>query len=183
MLCGMNHSNSPFYTLLPTLHLDSSHIKDSMAQISKVKTSPFSDPPNMASENDHNHIDNSGKSRTQHMHCGTIFRWPIHRRLSFRRRRLPLIRLGGGKKPRQGSFLARLFKKSVKMRSLKHKCSCILKKLKNYCRSLVKEVIETGGSFQQRMLLDSAFALPVMGLSFTSLSDNGSEAAPAVITR
>ncbi|KAL3538422.1 hypothetical protein ACH5RR_001788 [Cinchona calisaya] len=121
---------------------------------------------------------------------GTIFRWPIRLRLSFGKRRLPSIRLGGGgnKKPRRGFFLARvLMRKSVKMRSSlkqKYSISCMFKNFRNYCGSVVKVVIETGGSFQERILLDSAFALPVMGLSFSSpLPDKGAVAAPVVGTQ
>lgn len=129
----------------------------------------------MASEEDSiSHIDASTKTKTR-MHSATIFRSTTRRRLSFRRRKLPTIRLGG-KKPRRGGFLlVRLFR-VVKMRtSLMHKYSCMLKKLKNYYRSLVKDMIEAGGtieSFQQRMLLETSFAVPVMGISFNSFPTN-----------
>ncbi|KAL3528581.1 hypothetical protein ACH5RR_007903 [Cinchona calisaya] len=96
------------------------------------------------------------------------------RRLSFRRRKLPTVRLGGNKKPRKGFFLVRLFRR-VKLKSLKNKYFCMLKKLKNYYTSLVKDIIEAGGtieSFHQRVLLETSFAVPVMGISFNSFPNN-----------
>ncbi|KAL2504479.1 hypothetical protein Adt_10449 [Abeliophyllum distichum] len=100
--------------------------------------------------------DPSNKKLTHNYHPTTIFRWPTGRRLSFRRRRLPIVRLGGKKSRR---------------RWLKLKYSCMLKKLKNYYNALVKKIIEANGtveSFQQMMLLETSFIIPVMGLSFNA---------------
>ncbi|KAL2516402.1 Uncharacterized protein Fot_30373 [Forsythia ovata] len=106
-----------------------------------------------------------------HHHHTTTFRWPSRRKISFRRRRLPTIRLGG-KKPRGKFSLMRVFRR-VKMRwlNLKLKQSRKLKKLKEYYRSLMNDIVVgscTTESFQQRLLLETSFAIPVMGLSFNS---------------
>ncbi|KAG6384061.1 hypothetical protein SASPL_156140 [Salvia splendens] len=85
------------------------------------------------------------------------------------RPQLPTVRLGG-KKPRRGFFLLRLCKKA-KLKWLKLKYLSMLKKLKSYYKDLVKDMIEGSGtieSFQQRMLLETSFAVPVMGLSLNS---------------
>lgn len=101
------------------------------------------------------------------------YRSPVRRRLySFRRRRLPTVRLGG-KKPR--FLMARAFRR-VKMRSLKIKLCLMIKKLKAYCRNLSKDIFESGGTIdaiQQRMIFETGFAIPVMGgITFNSLSLN-----------
>lgn len=100
-------------------------------------------------------------------------RSPVRRRLySFRRRRLPTVRLGG-KKPR--FLMARAFRR-VKMRSLKIKLCLMIKKLKAYCRNLSKDIFESAGTIdaiQQRMIFETGFAIPVMGsITFNTLSLN-----------
>ncbi|KAL2493319.1 hypothetical protein Adt_28947 [Abeliophyllum distichum] len=108
-----------------------------------------------------------------HHHPTTTFRWPSRRKISFRRRRLPTIRLGG-KKPRGGFLLMRVFRRA-KMRWLKLKQTRMLKKLKEYYRSLMNDIVVgscTIESFQQRLLLETSFAIPVMGLSFNSYPNN-----------
>ncbi|KAL0415036.1 UNVERIFIED_CONTAM: hypothetical protein Slati_3335500 [Sesamum latifolium] len=105
------------------------------------------------------------KRPTQNHHSATSFRWTLRRG----RQRLPTVRLGG-KKPRRGFFLFRLCKRA-KLKWLRLKYASLLKKVKKYYESMVKEVEEgrrTIESFQQRMLLETSFAIPVMGLSFTT---------------
>ncbi|XP_012856253.1 PREDICTED: uncharacterized protein LOC105975601 [Erythranthe guttata] len=110
------------------------------------------------------------KPSTPHHHrqSSTSFRWAALRR---GRQRLPTVRLGGGNKPgRRGFSIVRLCRRA-KLKWLRLKYGCMLKKLKKYYDSLVKEMIEGSGaiqSFQQRMLLESSFAVPVMGLSFNT---------------
>ncbi|KAG8380168.1 hypothetical protein BUALT_Bualt07G0165400 [Buddleja alternifolia] len=104
------------------------------------------------------------KPTTPH-HPTTTFRWTLRRG----RQRLPTVRLGG-KKPRRGFFLFRLCRRA-KVKLLRVKYLCMLKKVKKYYDSLVKDMIDgsrTIESFQQRMLLETSFAIPVMGLSFAS---------------
>lgn len=51
------------------------------------------------------------------------------------------------------------------------KQACTLKKLKEYYYSVLKDVIEAGGSFetfQQRLMLETSFGVPAMGLSFNT---------------
>lgn len=83
-----------------------------------------------------------------------------------RKRKPPTLRLGG-KKPR---LLVRLLRR-IRLRWLKLRYLCMLKKLKEYYKRVVKELIEAGGSlesFQQRILLETSFAVPVMGVSFST---------------
>lgn len=89
-------------------------------------------------------------------------RMPLRRR---RRRVLPTVRLGGGGRRRRLGWI-RIFRR-IKLRWLKMK----LKRLKEYYKGLVKDVIQGSDSleaFQQRLLLETSFAIPVMGLSFTA---------------
>ncbi|KAL1538097.1 hypothetical protein AAHA92_26879 [Salvia divinorum] len=104
------------------------------------------------------------ESLSQRRPSAASFRWSLRSRS-----RLPSVRLGG-KKPRRGFFLLRLCKKA-KLKWLKVKYLSMLKRLKNYYKDLVKDMIEGSGtieSFQQRMLLETSFAIPVMGLSLNS---------------
>lgn len=78
-----------------------------------------------------------------------------------------MVRLGGEKKPLRGFILVKLFRR-VKLKR-------ILKKLKQYYRSLVKDIVEGGGaleSVQQRLILEASFAVPVMGLSFNTFASH-----------
>ncbi|XP_047959876.1 uncharacterized protein LOC125205102 [Salvia hispanica] len=105
------------------------------------------------------------KSLTLHRHSATPFRWSLGRR----RPRLPTVRVGG-KKSRHGFSLPRLYKKA-KLKWLELKYLSMLKKLKNYYKELVKDVMQGSGtieSYQQCMLLEASFGLgnPVMGVSF-----------------
>ncbi|KAL3335242.1 hypothetical protein AABB24_031444 [Solanum stoloniferum] len=111
-------------------------------------------------------------------HPTTVFRWgPLARRkFSFRKKRLPTVRLGGGKNnnSRRRFSVAKLFRR-VKLRWLKLQYTCLLKKLREYYRSAVKDLMENGGaldSFQQRLLLETSFAVPVMGLSFNTFPNH-----------
>ncbi|XP_052176114.1 uncharacterized protein LOC127790584 [Diospyros lotus] len=82
-----------------------------------------------------------------------------------RRRKRPYVRLGG-RKPRRGIWVARLFRR-VRLRWLKQR----LRKLKQYYRSLVRDIVEGSASMesvQQRILMETSFAIPVMGISFNS---------------
>ncbi|KAI3521370.1 hypothetical protein L1887_10833 [Cichorium endivia] len=98
----------------------------------------------------------------------TIYRCTVRRRLWPLRRqkkKLPTVRLGGKRQ-----LLIRMFRR-IRIRWSKMKKACTLKKLKEYYYSVLKDVIEAGGTFetfQQRLLLESSFAVPVMGLSFNT---------------
>ncbi|GER28384.1 Rop guanine nucleotide exchange factor 11 [Striga asiatica] len=113
------------------------------------------------------HTNSLINQRPINRHPSTAFRWTLRRR---RRPRLPTAQLGG-KKPRRGFFLVRLCKKAklkwVRVKYMK----LMLKKLKKYYLSFVEDLMGGGRSiesFQQRMLLESSFAVPVLGLSFNS---------------
>ncbi|XP_060189392.1 uncharacterized protein LOC132618313 [Lycium barbarum] len=112
-----------------------------------------------------------------HSYPTTIFRWaPVRRKISLRKKRLPTVRLGGGKSnnTRRGFSVVKLFRR-VRLRWLKLKYACLLKKLKEYYQSVVKDIMENGGTldaFQQRLLLETSFAVPVMGLSFNTFPNH-----------
>ncbi|KAI3759782.1 hypothetical protein L6452_07838 [Arctium lappa] len=96
--------------------------------------------------------------------CTTIRRriWPLRRN---KKKKLPTVRLGGKRQ-----LMVRMLKR-IRIRWLKLKKACTLKKLKEYYSSVLKDVIEAGGTFetfQQRLLLETSFAVPVMGLSFNT---------------
>ncbi|XP_021638878.2 uncharacterized protein LOC110634247 [Hevea brasiliensis] len=114
--------------------------------------------------------DETPSQNTSQTHLSTSFpRWPTHRRISLRRRKLPSVRLGG-KKPRRGFFLLKMLRK-MRLRWLKLHYSCMLRKLKEYYRNLIKDVIDAGATieaYQQRLVMEASFAVPVMGLSFSS---------------
>ncbi|CAI9280952.1 unnamed protein product [Lactuca saligna] len=89
--------------------------------------------------------------------------WPLRRQK--KKNKLPTVRLGGKRQ-----LLVR-FLKRIRIKWMKMKKACTLKKLKEYYYSVLKDVIEAGGSFetfQQRLLLETSFAVPVMGLSFNT---------------
>ncbi|EEF27816.1 uncharacterized protein LOC8280831 [Ricinus communis] len=100
-------------------------------------------------------------------HLTTTFRWPTRRKIWLRRRKLPTLRLGG-KKPRRGSFLIRVLRK-VRLKWLKLQYSCMLRKLKEYYRNLIKDVVEAGATievYQQRLVMEASLAVPVLGFNF-----------------
>ncbi|KAM1060135.1 hypothetical protein TB1_024092 [Malus domestica] len=92
----------------------------------------------------------------------------IGRGFPIRRRKLPMVRLGGPN-PRRGVLFARMLKK-IRLRWLKLHYLCILKKLKESYRNMVKDLMEVGASldtFHQRVFMESTFAIP-MGVSLSS---------------
>ncbi|KAE8659579.1 Subtilase family protein [Hibiscus syriacus] len=106
-------------------------------------------------------------------HLDTASRCQTRRGIFFIRRnrnKLPTVRLGGGKKPRPGLFVVRFLKKT-KLRWLKLQYTCMLRKMKKYYRDLIKDIIEAGSTveaLQQRMFMESTFAVPVMSVSVAS---------------
>lgn len=86
--------------------------------------------------------------------------------ISLRRHKMPTIYLDG-KKPKR---VLKAWFKGIKLRWVKLKYMCMLRKLKEYYKSLVKDFIEAGDNLetiQQRLLLEALFAVPVMGTSFS----------------
>ncbi|KAJ9179416.1 hypothetical protein P3X46_011205 [Hevea brasiliensis] len=109
--------------------------------------------------------DETTNQNTSQTHLTTAFRRPTHRRIWLRRRRLPLVRLGG-KKPRREFFMRMLRK--MRLRWLKLHYSCMLRRLKVYYRNLIKDLVEAGATieaYQQRLVMEASFAVPVMGIS------------------
>ncbi|KAG9146820.1 hypothetical protein Leryth_005132 [Lithospermum erythrorhizon] len=61
----------------------------------------------------------------------------------------------------------------LKLKWLKLKYITMMKKLKEYYHGLIKDILQGAGTldaFQQRLLLETSFAVPVMGVSFNSFS-------------
>ncbi|XWS20063.1 hypothetical protein CRYUN_Cryun31cG0069300 [Craigia yunnanensis] len=112
-------------------------------------------------------------------HLANTFRCQARWRTFFlhRRNKLPTVRLGG-KKPRRGLFIVRVLKK-MRLRWLKLQYTCMLRKLRKYYSNLIKDIVEAGEAvegLQQRVFMESAFAVPVMGVSFSSFpSATGSD--------
>ncbi|KAJ4717771.1 Receptor-type tyrosine-protein like [Melia azedarach] len=99
----------------------------------------------------------------------TVIRRPIHRRLHLRRRKLPVVRLGS-KKPRRRLFLFRILRR-FRLRWLKLHYACMLQKLKKYYSEVIKDIRDASAtleSFQQRIFMESTFAVPVMGVSLST---------------
>ncbi|THG04153.1 hypothetical protein TEA_015494 [Camellia sinensis var. sinensis] len=107
---------------------------------------------------------------TSHRHPTTTtayFRWPYRLKPPLRRRKPPTIRLGGKKKHRRGLLLGRLFRRA-RLRWLKLKYSCMINKLKQYYRSIVREMTEASGSIEsvQQRILITDLCLAEMSLFF-----------------
>ncbi|XP_024031554.1 uncharacterized protein LOC21391549 [Morus notabilis] len=89
----------------------------------------------------------------------------VRQGIPLRRRKLPSVRLGG-KKPRRA--LARMFRR-IRLRWLKLQYMCMMRKLKEFYRNLIKDMAGGGGGpFQQRIFLESSFAVPVVGISLST---------------
>ncbi|KAI3727352.1 hypothetical protein L1987_67166 [Smallanthus sonchifolius] len=118
------------------------------------------------SDSDDVNIPQSGSKMDQNQ--AAVYRCTVRRRiwpLRRKKKKLPTVRLGGKRQ-----LLVKVFKR-IRMRWMKMKKACTLKKLKGYYYSVLKDVIEAGGSFetfQQRLMLETSFAVPVMGLSFNT---------------
>ena len=98
----------------------------------------------------------------------TVWRRQPRLKVPLRRRRVQSVRLGD-KRPRRVLVLAKLFRK-MKLKWLKLQYLCMLRKLKEYYRKLVKDLLEAGDTietFQQRLFMESTFAIPV-GVTFSS---------------
>lgn len=92
----------------------------------------------------------------------------VRRRFPLRRRKLPIARLGGPR-PRRSLVFVKMLKK-IRLRWLKLQYLCMLKKLKESYRSMVKDLMEAGSSletFHQRIFMETSFAIP-MGVSLSS---------------
>ncbi|XP_076954947.1 uncharacterized protein LOC143629591 [Bidens hawaiensis] len=98
----------------------------------------------------------------------TIYRSTVRRRiwpLRRKKKKLPTVRLGGKRQ-----LLVRILRR-IRIKWMNLKKACTLKKLKEYYYSVLNDVIEAGGTFetfQQRLMLETSFAVPVLGLSFNT---------------
>ncbi|XP_028752204.1 uncharacterized protein LOC114739888 [Neltuma alba] len=108
--------------------------------------------------------------KDSHLNTGDAWRWYPRRGVPLlRRRKVQMVRLGG-KKPgrRRVLFVLRMLKK-IRLRWLKLQYRRMLRNLKEYYRNLVKDMVEAGATieaFQQRLFLESTFAVPA-GVTFS----------------
>ncbi|CAH2036641.1 unnamed protein product [Thlaspi arvense] len=107
----------------------------------------------------------------------SVFRWSRSRRkIQIRRRRSQVVRLGGKNNvgPRGGRFSLKKMVRRMKLRWLKLHYVRLVKKIKVFYRNLVKEFVDAGAeleAIQKRMAIEAAaFAVPGLGLSFSSMS-------------
>ncbi|KAL1218922.1 hypothetical protein V5N11_010805 [Cardamine amara subsp. amara] len=106
----------------------------------------------------------------------SMFRWSRSRRkIYLRRRKSQVVRLGGKNNAvARGGFSLKKMVRRMKLRWLKLHYVRLVKKIKGFYRNLVKEFVEAGAeleAIQQRMAVEAAaFAVPGLGLSFSSLS-------------
>ncbi|KAK1414227.1 hypothetical protein QVD17_29969 [Tagetes erecta] len=90
-------------------------------------------------------------------------------------KKLPTVRLGGQKQSGSGSgsAMVRMIKR-INMRWMKLKKARVLKKLKEYYLCVLKDLTENDRSFekshhhQQLLLMETSFAVPVMGIPINS---------------
>ncbi|KAK2353302.1 60S ribosomal protein L18 [Trifolium repens] len=105
------------------------------------------------------------KQPYHHQPITTIMTWQPRRKvILYRRRKLQTVKLGG-KKPRRRLIggIVRIFRK-MRVKWLKLQYLKFFKRLKEHYRNLVKELIEAGASietFQQRIFMESTFAIPL----------------------
>ncbi|KAF5751159.1 hypothetical protein HS088_TW02G00169 [Tripterygium wilfordii] len=95
----------------------------------------------------------------------TTLRQPTgRRRVHVRRPKMQMVRLGG-QKARKGPMLVRVLRR-LRLRWLKLRYICMIKKIKEYYQSIIKDMVAAGASvetFHQRLFMESTFAVPVMG--------------------
>ncbi|KAG2328132.1 hypothetical protein Bca4012_037170 [Brassica carinata] len=101
----------------------------------------------------------------------SVFRWSRSRRkIHIRRRKSQVVRLGV---PRGGFSLKKMVRK-MKLRWLRLHYVRLVRNIKGFYRNLVKDIIEAGAEFEEiqtRMAVEAAaFAIPGLGLSFSSVS-------------
>ncbi|MED6205089.1 Lox2p [Stylosanthes scabra] len=121
--------------------------------------------------------------------------WPgqQHRgrvRLLLRKRKMKTVRLGGdgggkNKAPAKRRVLGGLVRilRRMKLRWLKLQYVRMLKRLKEHYRSIVKDLIEAGASvetFQQRLFMETSFAIPI-GVSLSAYPSHFGSDCPRTI--
>lgn len=106
-------------------------------------------------------------------HLVSAFRWPSSRRkIYLRRRKQQVVRLGGKNSTPRGRFSLKRVVTRMKLKWLRLYYVRLVKKIKAYYRTMVKEFVDAGATtIQQRMTVETAaFAAPGLGLSFCPMS-------------
>ncbi|EOA31699.1 hypothetical protein CARUB_v10014928mg [Capsella rubella] len=106
--------------------------------------------------------------------ASNAFRWPSSRRKIYLRRRKPqVVRLGGKNSTwARGRFSVKKVVTRMRLKWLRLYYVRLVKKIKVYYSTVVKEFEEAGtATIQQRMTVETAaFAAPGLGLSFCPMS-------------
>ncbi|PWA98484.1 hypothetical protein CTI12_AA017560 [Artemisia annua] len=103
----------------------------------------------------------------------TILRHANNRRSFWRlrrKKRLPQVRLGGQRQQGGRSVMVKMIRR-IRFRWTNLKKIWALKKLKEYYLCILKDLTENDRSIekhQQMLLMETSFAIPVMGMSFNS---------------
>ncbi|XP_006343124.1 uncharacterized protein [Solanum tuberosum] len=109
-----------------------------------------------------------------HANSTSIFS-QARRKLSFRRKKLPVIQLGaGGKKHRRRFLLLRIFRRVRILKGLKLHYSNMAKKIKEFYWSAVNDILEGNeavDTFHRGFVLQSSFAIPMLGLTPNAFSN------------
>ncbi|TMW83236.1 hypothetical protein EJD97_002426 [Solanum chilense] len=115
---------------------------------------------------------NSLNKSISHANSTSMFS-QARRKLSFRQKKLPVVQLGaGGKKPRRRFILLRIFRRVRILKRLKLHYSNIAKKIKEFYWSAVNDILEGNeaiDTFHRNLVLQSSFAIPMMGLTSATL--------------
>lgn len=91
----------------------------------------------------------------------------VRRPIILRRRKVATIRLGG----KRAVGLIGKVRRSIRVKWVKLQWLYMLRKVREYYRKTLKELKEASATieaFQQRVLLETSFAIPVMGVSFNN---------------
>ncbi|KAL9244598.1 hypothetical protein vseg_018361 [Gypsophila vaccaria] len=102
---------------------------------------------------------------SHHKHPSTTFSIPNRRNIHLkrRRRRLPILHLGGKKPPQSSFFVPRLFRRARRLKWLGLKYYiAIFKRLKQYYKSLIRDMIEAS-AYQPRMFTEASLIVPNLG--------------------
>ncbi|GJY44326.1 hypothetical protein Tco_0432539 [Tanacetum coccineum] len=87
-----------------------------------------------------------------------------------RKKKLPTVRLGGQRQQGGRSVMVKMIRR-IRFRWTNLKKVWALKKLKEYYLCILKDLTENDRSIekhQQMLLMETSFAVPVMGISFNS---------------
>ncbi|KAH0702550.1 hypothetical protein KY290_017868 [Solanum tuberosum] len=113
---------------------------------------------------------NSFNKSKSHANSTSIFS-QARRKMSFRRKKLPVVQVeAGGKKHRQKVSPVKIFRRDG-LKGKKLQCLS-MKKIKECYWLAVNDILEASDTFERRLVVDTSFAIPMMGLSFTTFPNH-----------